>query len=123
MRTELRLMAMVGALALVALMFTGCTAPRPGGDVHGHVVKADQDWQEYKARQVPKAWVAGRVELERRVYEKAYARRGQIAEWRIREAGWNYVKAVNEARIPDVPSAPGKFSAANHPFMEGATLK
>jgi hypothetical protein len=110
-------------LAAFAVVFTGCSSPNSTGSIDNNVAQADRDWSEYKARQVPKPFVAGRVDLERRVYAKALARRGEIPEWRVREAGWKYVIAVNAALCPDAPLPPGKGSVANHPFIEGTTLK
>jgi hypothetical protein len=110
-------------LAAFAVVFTGCSSLNPTDPIDNHVAQADQDWKAYKARQVPKPFSAGRVDLERRVYVKTLAMRGQIDEWRIRRAGWKYVKAVNESMVKDAPIAPGKYSVANHPFREGTTLK
>lgn len=97
------------------LLVAGCATNRPTlAEVQARVAKADRDWAEFNNNQTPKAFAAGRVGLERRMYEKVL--RSDVPEWRKRRAGWNYIIAVNEARIPEIRQPPGRYTVQPNPF-------
>lgn len=99
------------------LLAVGCaTTDTPKENIHERVIKADNDWKEFNRLNMPKMHNAAIVRIERGMYEKARRRSG-AKEWEIRLAGWRYVRAVNEARIPDIPQPPGRGSVQPNPFQ------
>lgn len=100
---------------LFALLFAGCATTEPKEDIHARVLQADKDWAEFAGHQNPKMWDIGIIARERRIYDKVA--KSDAPEWRKRRAGWNYVIAVNEARIPDIPKPPGRGTVQNDPFF------
>lgn len=104
------------ALLIGLLFVAGCAStPTPLPELHNRVLKADNDWKEFNQWRTPKMYHMLEVARERMIYEKV--RKTDIPDWRIRRAGWNYVVAVNEARVPDVPVPPGRGSVHPSPFQ------
>lgn len=84
-------------------------------DISVAVSEAEQKWKGFNQRQRPPLFPAAKVDRERRIYEKVI--RSDVAEWRKRRAGWNYVFAVRDAMIPNTPTPPGRYTAQPNPFL------
>jgi hypothetical protein len=103
-------------LVLLGLLFiAGCSTTRtPLDQLHAKVLKADNDWAEYARERKPKDYDVAIIAIERKMFNKLW--HSDVPDWRKRRAGWNYIIAVNEARIPTVPQPPGRGSVQPNPF-------